>query len=117
MRLFQENGYKEADINLGCPFPMQVRAHRGSGLCGTRKRPSLYYVRLRSSRIFLFYEMRWVECTDESFVLLSLLNKLPLKHITLHPRLGYSNIKELSIGMDSLVFMMNVNFPYIIMEI
>ena len=32
VRLFQENGYKEADINLGCPFPMQVRAHRGSGL-------------------------------------------------------------------------------------
>lgn len=21
VRLFQENGYKEADINLGCPFP------------------------------------------------------------------------------------------------
>ena len=35
VRLFQENGYREADINLGCPFPM-------------------HYVRLRSSRIFLF---------------------------------------------------------------
>lgn len=32
VRLFQGNGYREADINLGCPFPMQVRAHRGLGL-------------------------------------------------------------------------------------
>ncbi len=33
------------------------------------------------------------ECADESFVLLSLLNKLPLKHITLHPRLGIQQYK------------------------
>ena len=72
VRLFQENGYKEADINLGCPFPMQVRAHRGSGLLRYKEE---------------------AECTDESFVLLSLLNKLPLKHITLHPRLGIQQYK------------------------
>ena len=63
VRLFQENGYREADINLGCPFPMQVRAHRGSGL------------------------LRYKEEAE------SLLNKLSLKHITLHPRLGIQQYK------------------------
>ena len=28
----QEQGWNRIDINMGCPFPMQVRAGRGSGL-------------------------------------------------------------------------------------
>ena len=30
--LFRESGYRRADINLGCPFPMQARQHRGAGI-------------------------------------------------------------------------------------
>ena len=54
VRLFQENGYKEADINLGCLSLCRSVRIEARDFCGTRKRPSLYYVRLRSSRIFLF---------------------------------------------------------------
>ena len=25
---FREQGYRQADINMGCPFPMQARLHR-----------------------------------------------------------------------------------------
>ena len=32
MSLFIEKGYQEADINLGCPFPMLARRHNGSGM-------------------------------------------------------------------------------------
>ena len=95
VRLFQENGYKEADINLGCPFPMQVRAHRGSGLLRYKEEAeSLLRTIEEFPDISFSVKMRlgW-ECTDESFVLLSLLNKLPLKHITLHPRLGIQQYK------------------------
>ena len=95
VRLFQENGYREADINLGCPFPMQVRAHRGSGLL-RYKEEAEYLLRTIEEfpDISFSVKMRlgW-ECADESFVLLSLLNKLPLKHITLHPRLGIQQYK------------------------
>ena len=30
--LFIEKGYKEADINMGCPFPLMTGKHKGSGI-------------------------------------------------------------------------------------
>ena len=76
-------------------FPMQVRAHRGSGLL-RYKEEAEYLLRTIEEfpDISFSVKMRlgW-ECADESFVLLSLLNKLPLKHITLHPRLGIQQYK------------------------
>ena len=32
LSLFIEKGYKEADINLGCPFPLLAKRHNGSGI-------------------------------------------------------------------------------------
>lgn len=32
LSLFIEKGYREADINLGCPFPLLARRHNGSGI-------------------------------------------------------------------------------------
>ncbi len=95
VRLFQENGYREADINLGCPFPMQVRVHRGSGLLRYKEEAESL---LRTIEEFpdISFSVKmclgW-ECAAESFALLSILNKLPLKHITLHPRLGVQQYK------------------------
>ena len=74
---------------------MQVRAHRGSGLLRYKEEAeSLLRTIEEFPDISFSVKMRlgW-ECTDESFVLLSLLNKLPLKHITLHPRLGIQQYK------------------------
>lgn len=95
VRLFQENGYREADINLGCPFPMQVRAHRGSGLLPYQEEAEFLLRTIEELPDISFsVKMRlgW-EYADESFALLPLLNKLPLKHITLHPRLGIQQYK------------------------
>ncbi len=95
VRLFQETGYREADINLGCPFPMQVRVHRGSGLLRYKEEAeSLLRTIEEFPDISFSVKMRlgW-ECAAESFALLSILNKLPLKHITLHPRLGVQQYK------------------------
>ena len=30
--LFIEKGYREADLNLGCPFPLLAKRHNGSGI-------------------------------------------------------------------------------------
>ncbi|MDD2952574.1 MAG: tRNA-dihydrouridine synthase family protein [Parabacteroides sp.] len=94
-RLFQEHGYREADINLGCPFPMQVRAHRGSGLLPYPEEAGSLLRTIEEFPDISFSvktRLGW-ERADESFALLSLLNKLPLKHITLHPRLGIQQYK------------------------
>ena len=32
LSLFIEKGYKEVDINMGCPFPMLAKRHNGSGI-------------------------------------------------------------------------------------
>lgn len=93
--LFREKGYREVDINLGCPFPMQVRAHRGSGLLPYQEEAeSLLHTIEEFPDLSFSVKMRlgW-ERTEESFALLPLLNKLPLKHITLHPRLGIQQYK------------------------
>lgn len=94
-RLFRENGYQEADINLGCPFPMQVRLRRGSGLLPYREEAeSVLRIVDEFPDLSFSVKMRlgW-ERAEESLALLPLLNALPLNHITLHPRLGRQQYK------------------------
>lgn len=88
-------GYREADLNMGCPFPMQVRMRRGAGLLpypaevealcqAMASFPSLSFsVKLR---------LGW-ERADEALALLPRLDVLPLRQITLHPRLGIQQYK------------------------
>lgn len=94
--LFIEQGYREADINLGCPFPMLAKRHNGAGMlphpeevkelldAATGKYPQIRFsVKLR---------LGW-ERAEECLALLPVLNALPLTHIILHPRLGRQQYK------------------------
>ena len=94
--LFIENNYQEADINLGCPFPMLAKRHNGAGMlpypdevkdlltAAIKKYPQIHFsVKLR---------LGW-ENTEECLALLPLFNALPLTHIILHPRLGKQQYK------------------------
>ena len=93
--LFREKGHTEADINLGCPFPMLARRHKGSGIL-----PYPEEVAALLNCITEFPEMQFSvkmrlgwENPDECLALLPLLNKLPLKQITLHARVGKQQYK------------------------
>lgn len=93
--LFRELGYRRADINLGCPFPMQVRQHRGAGIL-----PYPDEVKTLLETIFEFPEIRFSlklrlgwDSPDEAQALLPFLNGLPLVHLTLHPRMGTQQYK------------------------
>ena len=91
----EANGYQEVDINLGCPFPKQVRLHRGSGILPFTDEAELLLRTLEEfPEISFSVKMRlgW-EQADEAFALLPLLNTLPLKQIALHPRLGKQQYK------------------------
>ena len=98
----EERGYKHIDINMGCPFPMQAKHGRGSGLLAhvdileemasaiAQKTDITFSVKMR---------LGW-ENKEEWKPALDILNQIPLSHITLHPRIGTQQYKG-EVCMDS----------------
>lgn len=83
-------GARRIDLNLGCPFPPQVKHGRGAGAL----RPELLdavadVVSNDYGDIAFSVKMRLgVEQCDEWRALIDRLNAMPLAHITLHPRVA-----------------------------
>ena len=91
----EEKGYQEIDINMGCPFPMQAKHGRGSGLLAhTDIIQEISQAIQEKKHLHFSVKMRlgW-EDANECMTLLPLLNSLPLSHITMHPRLGKQQYK------------------------
>ena len=88
-------GYQAIDLNMGCPFPLQARHGRGSGLLAhpdivaevasiIKERPQLSFsVKMR---------LGW-DNAEEWMPVLEILNDIPLTHIALHPRTGTQQYK------------------------
>jgi len=88
-------GYQSIDLNMGCPFPLQAKHGRGSGLRAhldivaevansIKARPQLVFsVKMR---------LGW-ENAEEWMAILDILNDTPLTHIALHPRTGVQQYK------------------------
>ena len=96
LALFIEKGYKNVDINLGCPFPTLAKRHNGAGLLPyPDEAKALLMAAIEAHPEIQFsVKMRlgW-EDANECMALLPLLNSLPLSHITMHPRLGKQQYK------------------------
>ena len=93
--LFTEKGYKEADFNMGCPFPLVARKHKGSGILPYPAEVEALLKELTHYPELSFsVKMRlgW-ESADEWRPLLPLLNAAPLRRIVLHPRIGKQQYK------------------------
>lgn len=93
-----EAGHRRIDINMGCPFPLQTRLGRGSGIWLYPERVEEILVaakELTASDSFEFsLKMRLgQEDPSESLALLDLINDTPLTHVTLHPRVGRQQYK------------------------
>ncbi len=91
-------GHRELDVNMGCPFPLQTRLGRGSGIlphADKVKEILEAMARMHGEKEVSFsVKMRLgQESAEESFALLPLLNEVPLHHITLHPRIGRNQYK------------------------
>lgn len=85
------------DINMGCPFPLQVRHGRGAGVLRAPERVEeiCRYVSEHTQLSGSGRSIRWsvkmrlgVEETDEWCGVLPLLNAAPLTHLTVHPRVA-----------------------------
>ena len=99
--LFIEQGYREIDINMGCPFPLIANRHKGSGIL-----PYPDDVKTLLEIIYQYPDIRFSikmrlgwESKEEGMRLLPFLNELPLSHITLHPRIGRQQYKG-TVDMD-----------------
>lgn len=91
-------GHREIDVNMGCPFPLQTRLGRGSGLLQYPNRVEAILQELRrwqeSEGVRFSVKMRLgQESVEEGMALLPMLNNLALEHITLHPRVGKDQYK------------------------
>lgn len=86
-------GHRRIDVNMGCPFPLQTRLGRGSGLLlhPDRVEAILRELALLTSRDGLRFSIKMrlgQESPAEGLALLPMLCDTPLEHITLHPRVG-----------------------------
>ena len=82
-------GYSEIDINMGCPFPLQVKKGRGAGLLSNPfiATQILQEVSKRSNDMTFSLKMRLGnEDNTQWRNLVDIINRTPLKCITLHPR-------------------------------
>lgn len=91
----QGQGWNRIDLNMGCPFPMQVRAGRGCGLLQHRERvEEIRREMLRRSDVAFSVKMRLgQESETEGEAIMSIVDAMPLLHVTLHPRLGRQQYK------------------------
>lgn len=89
-----ELGFKEIDINMGCPYPMQTKSGRGSGILPHPEKVREILDAISASNIQFSIKMRLgLTSPEECLQLLPLLNEAPLAHITLHPRIGIQQYK------------------------
>lgn len=93
--VLQGQGWSRIDLNMGCPFPMQVHRGRGSGLLPWPDRvEALLREAARRGDCQFSVKMRiGQERDDEGMALLPMLNDSCLCGIALHPRLGCRQYK------------------------
>ena len=88
-------GWRRIDLNMGCPFPMQVKAGRGSGLLQHPERvEEIGREMQRRPEVTFSVKMRLgQENEEEGLRVMPIINEMPLVHVTLHPRLGRQQYK------------------------
>ena len=96
LELIANEGYTRVDINMGCSFPLQVRKQHGAGLLPhSNLVAGLMKEVAKCTNISFSVKMR-LGCNskDEWKELMPILNDAPLRHITMHPRLGIELYKK-----------------------
>lgn len=96
-----EKGFDRIDINLGCPFPPQVHHGRGAGaIKRTEFLEAIADEMSRRPHISFSIKMRLgATSPDEWRTAMPIINRMPLCHVTLHPRIASQQYRgELNYG-------------------
>lgn len=91
----QSLGYKELNWNLGCPYPMATKRNMGSGLIQDYKKiNSILEEVYNETDIDISIKMRNGQNSNQEILkVLPILDKFPIKNITIHPRIGLQMYK------------------------
>ena len=96
LELIANEGYTRADINMGCSFPLQVRKQHGAGLLPHSNLVADLMKEVAKCQDISFSVKMRLGCNskEEWKELMPILNDAPLRHITMHPRLGIEQYKK-----------------------
>ena len=85
-----ELGYKEINLNMGCPFPRVANKKRGSGLLPYPEKVEEIF-----EKVFETIDIKFsVKCRlgyfdpDEIEAIIPIFNRFPLSELIIHPRIG-----------------------------
>ena len=86
----KELGYKEINLNMGCPFPRVANKKRGSGLL-----PYPEKIEVMLNAVFERIDLKFsIKCRlgyfnpEEIFPVIEVFNHYPLSELIIHPRIG-----------------------------
>lgn len=111
-----EAGAKRIDMNMGCPFPPQVRKGRGAGLLSSPDRLSkIADAMSQYTDIKFSVKMRLgVDDAGEAFHLIDILNAMSLRHVAIHPRIAKQQYKGNLLLSDMKDFSSRLQHPVIL---
>lgn len=90
VELIKKEGFSKIDLNMGCPFPLQTGHGRGAAAVADESlAETVEEVVKNNPDISFSVKLRLgLNNPDEWKILLPHLNKIPLDHIALHPRVA-----------------------------
>ena len=111
-----EAGATRIDMNLGCPFPPQVKKGRGAGLL--LRKDSLDAIACAmaeyASSVTFSVKMRLgVNDPAEALEVADIINGMPLRHVTVHPRTARQQYKGELLTDELAAFATRVRHPVI----
>jgi len=90
LNVIRDFGHKQANLNLGCPFPMVANRGRGAGLLPfPEKIEEALYEATRFAGMEISVKLRLgLKSPDEIYPVAEVLNRFALKEIICHPRVA-----------------------------
>ncbi len=91
VREMEKRGYEEVNLNLGCPFPMEVKKSKGAGFLADLDRLDRFFEEvfneLREDPVKISVKTR-SGLTDhaEAAAIIDLYNRYPICEVSIHPR-------------------------------
>lgn len=88
--MLEVKGYKEVNINMGCPFPMIAKHGMGSGLLADKESVKAMIEVLKAHPSIQFSLKTRLGYDDENqiFDMIDIINGFPFTEVTMHPRIA-----------------------------
>lgn len=88
--MLEEKGYKEVNINMGCPFPMIAKHGMGSGLLADKDavKAMIEVLKAHPSIQFSLKTRLGYDDENQTFDMMDIINEFPFTEVTMHPRIA-----------------------------